>query len=733
MFFVVSGFCGLVYEVVWLRLAMASFGVTTPTVSIVVSMFMAGLGAGSWAAGSLMRRRPDGLGALRIYAFVELMVGMSSLSVPHELRFGRLLLQASAGSASWQSSRFYEFAGLWIALTLIPWCICMGATFPLLMSAIRLTAPPRAERSFSFLYVANVMGALLGTLISAFLLIEMMGLQRTLYVAGALNGVLAFFAFRLSRSERVSSSALSIDFDIKRPNQGAVARELYGLSANTALALLFTTGLVSMGMEVIWIRQLTPYLGTVVYAFAGILATYLLSTLVGSQDYRSWIHSHKPADSLSAWAWLAFCSVIPLIGADPLVPLRLGAVELSGIRLSAIVLFCALTGFLTPLLVDSWSAGNPGRAGTAYAVNIVGSIIGPLVAGFWLLPWLGERWALVALSLPVFGAAMVITFFASEVPRSQIKTKMKFVVASLSAVLIVKMTHDYEQGFALREVRRDYTATVIATGKGFDRQLVVNGIGMTILTPITKYMSHLPLALMSRPANNGLVICFGMGTSFRSMLSWGIPTVAVDLVPSVPRMFGYFHSDAQKVLSSPLARVVIDDGRRFLDGTHQKYDVVVVDPPPPPEAAGSSLLYSKEFYGVIREHLSTDGILQIWYPVADGTPVTVASIAKALQQVFPYVRAFRSFDGSGIHFLASMRPIEVPSAGTLASRLPSPALADLVEWGPGTTAERQFQAVLSQEMSLQSLIAKSSSAPVLSDDEPINEYYLLRKWFHLYR
>jgi hypothetical protein len=198
-------------------------------------------------------------------------------------------------------------------------------------------------------------------------------------------------------------------------------------------------------------------------------------------------------------------------------------------------------------------------------------------------------------------------------------------------------------------------------------------------------------------------------------------------------MFGYFHSDAQKVLSSPLARVVIDDGRRFLDGTHQKYDVVVVDPPPPPEAAGSSLLYSKEFYGVIREHLSTDGILQIWYPVADGTPVTVASIAKALQQVFPYVRAFRSFDGSGIHFLASMRPIEVPSAGTLASRLPSPALADLVEWGPGTTAERQFQAVLSQEMSLQSLIAKSSSAPVLSDDEPINEYYLLRKWFHLYR
>ena len=55
-FFLVSGFCGLVYEVVWVRLAMASFGVTTALVSIVISMFMAGLGLGSWGAGVLARR-----------------------------------------------------------------------------------------------------------------------------------------------------------------------------------------------------------------------------------------------------------------------------------------------------------------------------------------------------------------------------------------------------------------------------------------------------------------------------------------------------------------------------------------------------------------------------------------------------------------------------------------------------------------------------------------------------
>src|SRR3989441_8691180 len=72
-FFVVSGFCSLVYEVVWLRLAMAAFGVTTPFVSIVLSVFMAGLALGSWAAGRFTRRLgtvPPRLG-LRLYAALE--------------------------------------------------------------------------------------------------------------------------------------------------------------------------------------------------------------------------------------------------------------------------------------------------------------------------------------------------------------------------------------------------------------------------------------------------------------------------------------------------------------------------------------------------------------------------------------------------------------------------------------------------------------------------------------
>ena len=350
-----------------------------------------------------------------------------------------------------------------------------------------------------------------------------------------------------------------------------------------------------MGMEVVWIRQFTPYLGNVVYAFAEILAAYLLATFVGSQDYRNWARTHLPSESASTWSLLALFAVIPVIAADPLLPLR--STEFAGLRLSGIVLFCALLGFLTPLLVDSWSSGDPDRAGTAYAVNIAGCIAGPLVAGFWLLPWLGERWSIFALSLPLFGIAALTALrkpSGTAQPVPGLNPKIKFALATFAAILLFSVSHDYESLFTPREVRRDYTATVIATGKGFDRRLLVNGVGMTVLTPITKYMVHLPLAFLSSPPKNGLVICFGMGTSFRSMLSWGIPTTAVDLVPSVPEMFGYFHADASSLVSSPLTHIVIDDGRRFLaNGSTSTYDVIVVDPPPPPQAPGSSLLSFK--------------------------------------------------------------------------------------------------------------------------------------------
>ena len=625
--------------------------------------------------------------------------------------------------AAWQSWHYYVLSGVWMAVVLLPWCTLLGSTFPLLMSVIKLTCSEGSEKSFSYLYLANVFGALLGTLASAFVFIELVGFRRTLWISFCLNATVGLLSLWISM--RLSPFV----FEPRVNSRPAVQHQHYGVPQSIVLLMLFTTGFVSMGSEVVWMRQFTPYMGNSIYAFAMIVAVYLLATCLGARDYRRWSSSSEKTQSKSIWSLLAFSALLPALGASPLLPFSIGDIE--GQRVAAIFLFCALAGFVTPMLVDAWSNGEPDAAGLAYASNILGCIAGPLVASFGLEPFIGERWSLLVLALPLFGIAGLLAF-RTDARSEGNGPRIKFFAAVVASAMVLYFSADFEAAYPSKRVYRDYAATVIATGRDFDRNLMVNGVGMTNLTPITKYISHLPLASMNRMPRNGLVICFGMGTSFRSMLSWDIPTTAVDLIPSVPKAFSYFHEDALELQQSSLAKIVIDDGRRFLDGSNEKYDVIVVDPPPPVPATGSSLLYSREFYAVIKRHLSEDGVFQNWYPLGDDA--STAAITKALMESFPYVRAFRSYDPKyGIHFLASMHPLASETGSELASRMPARAAADFVEWGPEASAAMQFDLLLSHEVPLEQLVNEDPKVPPLSDDEPINEYFALRKMFHISR
>jgi spermidine synthase len=365
--------------------------------------------------------------------------------------------------------------------------------------------------------------------------------------------------------------------------------------------------------------------------------------------------------------------------------------------------------------LDRISRGDPGRAGRGYAINVVGCVLGPLLAGFILLPLVGERWSLLIFALPWIAVGM-----ARRPPAWQ-------TCAVAAAILgCVLGTRGYEREYSPRKILRDYSATVVAAGRGFGRQLLVNGVGMTSLTPITKMMAHLPLALLPRAPQDAIVICFGMGTTHRSMLSWGIHSTAVELAPSVPRMFSFFHADGDQLLASPLSRIEIGDGRFYLERSGAQYDVIVIDPPPPVQAAASSLLYSEEFYAAAKPRLRAGGILAQWLPTGD--EAVQASVAKALKESFPYVRVFPGMEHWGWHFLASESPIPHRTAAELAARLPARAAADFIEWGPENSPEKQFAAVLDQELTLDDLIRKDPGIPALRDDRPINEYYLLRDW-----
>ncbi len=383
-----------------------------------------------------------------------------------------------------------------------------------------------------------------------------------------------------------------------------------------------------------------------------------------------------------------------------------------------------MLGYLTPRLIDDVSRGDPGLAGRAYALNVLGCIVGPLLASYVLLPLWGAAHSLAVLSLPLI--AFVFLFRHELAPAWRWGSGVAIAaMLACAAFLSVSYEDPCATGIKGCEVRRDYAATVVSVGDGMDRRLFVNGVSITYLTTVTKFMAHMPLAFQKDPPQTALVICFGMGTTYRSLLSWNVPTTAVELVPSVREAFPYYHADAAAVIADPRGHVVIDDGRRFLNRTRETYDAIVVDPPPPIEAAGSSLLYSREFHEDVRNHLKPGGIFQTWFPI--GEPMVGRAIAQSLaeERSFRYIRVYRGVEGWGYHFLASMQPIPQLDAQQMEARMPPAARKDLAEW-TRNGLQADIAQVLGSEVTIASVLPSHPSIRV-SDDRPYNEYYLLRR------
>ncbi len=722
--FFVSGFCGLLYQVVWTRLAFASFGIITPVLSVVISVFMLGLSLGSWAGGRgigvLVRR--TGFSAALFYALAELVIGVGAFAVPKLFALSEhsLLAMGEAGSL-----RYLFLSALVLALSILPWCVCMGTTFPFMMAYVR-EREPRNSESFSYLYLANVLGAMSGTLLTAIVLVEVLGFRHTLWVAAAGNFVIAGISTWLgARKSEVRSPKSEVEFGTQELRKSPSLPEC--LSSKSRIQwVLFSTGFAAMAMEVVWIRAFGPVLKTQVYSFALVLAAYLGATFLGSLLYRWHLRRASPRPTAELIALLCAAAFLPILANDPRLVKANWQWDADpasvAILLASISPFCAILGYLTPSLVDEYAAGSPAGAGKAYAVNVLGCILGPLFASYILLPRISERYALLLLGLPF------LVFYVLS--RKTLPAKERWGLGLAAAGLLgwaMVFSTSYEDRVSRVEkgtvVRRDYAASVISFGEDRSKHLLVNGVGMTSLTPVTKFMVHLPLAFHQGQPQAALIICFGMGTSYRSALAWDIPTTTVELVPSVVEAFGFYHADAAQVLRNPKGRIIADDGRRYLKRTREQFDVVVVDPPPPPEAAGSSLLYSEQFYESVREHLKPNGILQAWLPGGD-VPLACA-VLRSIHESFPYVRCLGSVEGLGTHLLASMQPIPVRTAQELAARLPASATKDLLEWSTAPDATAYLEEVVSQEVPIERALSPDPRIRI-TDDRPYNEYFLLR-------
>jgi spermidine synthase len=716
LLFFVSGFCSLLYQVVWLRLAFASFGIITPVLSLLVSVFMAGLAIGSWGAGRWVRswRRKTGFSAILLYGLAEFIIGISAFTVPWLFIQGEQLLLPTG---EMDSSSYLMLSAAVIVLTILPWCICMGATFPLMMAFVREQDSKQSD-SFSFLYLANVLGAMGGAILTPLLFVEFFGFRATLLCAAIGNFTAAMISTAIGMRSPAAETASEGDSPLSGSDRPAAVSRATPLIAS----ILFATGFSSLALEVVWTRAFTPVLQTQVYSFAGLLFTYLLATWAGSQWYRRDLKHGRVAPTPKLMAYLAMSAFMQVVLDDPRV--IFSTIPL----LLTIVPFCGILGYLTPKLIDEWSGGQADAAGKAYAVNVIGCIIGPLVASYLLLPTLGVKWSMVVLSMP-FVPLVIWSVHAAGIRWQQFAPHL--LVTGVLALIGAASSSSYEELWARNgaAVRRDHTATIISIGQGMQKELLVNGIGITEQSPITKVMAHLPLAFHEQKPESALVICFGMGTTYRALLSWDVNATAVELVPSVRDAFPYYFDDAAQVMQNPKGRIVIDDGRRFLKRTADRFDVITLDPPPPVEAAGSSLLYSEEFYHLVKQRLSDRGILQQWFP--GGERLTLGAMLRSVTNVFPHVIVLNSVEGWGVHILASEQPLRMPTPQEFAARIPPKAVRDLMEWPyrgqPLSSIEELATRILASPVDYESIMPRNRKI-ALTDDRPINEYYAVRRF-----
>ncbi len=714
LLFLISGFCGLLYQVVWLRMAYSSFGVITPVMSVVISIYMLGLSIGSWGGGKWITviSKKCKTSAIIFYAVAEIFIGAGALLVPVLFSYSAdfLLTFGEIDSAG-----YLFYSAVAISISILPWCVFMGFTFPFMMAFIK-EIDENNTTAFSHLYFANVIGAMLGALITAVVIIEIAGFKNTLLIAASMNFFIAFVSIIIGIRQPFTQHEKSKV--VNRMSETGIQRALSNAKTITASPILFATGFISMSMEVVWIRGFTPVLKTRTYSFASLLAVYLLATWIGSYLYRKHLSQDKVISTHKLLSGLSVFSLLPIVLNDPRLNAGIPA------ALSSISLFCASLGYLTPKLIDRYSLGQPYGAGKAYAYNILGCIIGPIFASYILLPAVGVKMSLMILSAPFL--VFILVYYKETVFIKD----WSVIMSALALFLFFHagfVSESYEEVYASypgSEVRRDHTATTISLGNGLKKRLLVNGIGITSLTPITKIMAHLPLSFCQEKPESALVICFGMGTTFRSLLSWDIETTAIELVPSVKDAFGYYFDNAKVILRNPKGKIVIDDGRRFLKRTTDTFDVITIDPPPPIEIAGSSLLYSEEFYEVAKQRLKKGGILHQWFP--KGEKKILNAVARSLSNSFPHIKTYISIGGWGVHFICSTAPLEELNVDRMVSVMPKAAQNDLLEWYKDVTPENLVNAILAREVQLSDFLIEDDDI-VITDDRPFNEYYVLRR------
>jgi spermidine synthase len=761
--FVISGACGLTYEVVWSRMLAEVFGVTAFAVSTVLVSYMGGMALG---AALLGRRADTAKRPLRMFALLEAGVGTYALLLPLLLR----LVDAIYASVfpllpeSFLLRSTIRFV-LCIALLLVPTAL-MGATLPALGQGL-LRRKGQVGLGVGFLYFVNTAGAAVGCFLAGWWLLPYLGLFRTTLLAACFNAVVATTAWLLDRR----STGAPADEEAGKEEEEAPAGTPLTDPASWPLWVAFGSGMAALAFEVVWFRVLVLVFGSTVYSFSAMLSVFLLGIAAGAVIVGRLADRFEPPVRLLALTQGAVALFVLLgslaVNAMPGLFLRIiwaAGITFEGMNetkllLSVLTLIPAGLAFggTFPVVVRLAAAGAGGtgsRIGRVYAWNTVGSILGSFGAGFVLLPTIGCEWTLklvVAISLVLaFGSLLAepgpvrpkwaipaglavvvlagVLLFAPRWDRKLLGAGAYFeprtFLSENGGVLVDRIVADYK----LMTYTEGYNETIISFRSAKGKFITVNG-STTASDHFDdmfsqRMLGHLPMLMHPGPVRKACVVGLGAGVTAGAIGLHEVDRLTgIELEKGVFEASRFFADVNHHLLENPKLDVRIDDGRNFLKLTSDRFDVIS-SAPNFPSLTGSGALYSRDYFELCRARLAPSGVMCQFVPVWRILPGDMKTIVGSFADVFPRVRLFST--GLSLVLLGREEPFPPVDVVELTRRVERPEVkASLAGIGVRGPVE-----VLSFYQADEAEIRKlASGAPRSSDDRPRVEFFAPRGLF----
>ncbi|PYP12129.1 MAG: hypothetical protein DMD59_00930 [Gemmatimonadetes bacterium] len=770
--FFLSGATGLIYELLWVRVLYQSFGSTIQSVTTVVAAYMGGLGLGAWLFGRIVDRAPR---PAVLYGRLEIAIGVFGIISPLVLGLAHWVYIVTAGPLALGGGASVALRfGLAALVLLIPTTL-MGGTLPVLTRALMGEDRGLLKPSLGRLYGLNTLGAMIGTALAGFFLIEFVGVRASLWGTAALNLAIGAAAIQLGcQQDTLEVGHTPAEEHLHQPPPTSTA--LHYL----ALALLALTAFASLLNEIAWTRVLIMIVGGSTYAFTLILLVFLLGIGLGSImvarrsapriDTAANAALAQGVSGIGAALLFVFFGFLPsyIIAVFQIADLSAAArLLLMGVAVGAVVLVPAIgMGMTFPLLADLTARTREARGsdvGAAYALNTIGSILGAVLTGFVLIVALGTQ-ATLRLGLIVNGiAALALAVLAARgiAEGSAEDRRIRVRVLTGGALgTVVLLAAAAAPGWSTRLIdlgptiyarqpmdkaarqrflehrgvrqlafREGPNATVSVWEGESGRSLRVNGkVDASDRGDMdTQIMIGLAPVVARPGARSAFVI--GQGTGVTTHVLATVPGITrvkvVEIEPAVLQMDSLFQHVNDSVLARPTVHVVVDDARSALQLDRERYDVIVSEPSNP-WVAGIATLYTPEFFRIAKARLADDGVFCQWIQLYQLPRPIVAGIVRSLREVFPHVHVW--FGGTAdLIVLASPRPITYDRAWLAQLLGPGGQLYTLGrEWLNLESQDQYFGRMLLGDSGVTRLVARATFDH--TDDRPRLEFVAARRF-----